>query len=45
MQFKQATHANHLQLNHMTDPEVISELPVKQTPIPPRETSTAAKQC
>lgn len=44
MQWKQATDANHLQLNHMTDPVVISYLPVKQTPIPPRETNAAAKQ-
>jgi len=44
MQPKQAVHANQLRLNHMTDPVVISQLPVKQTLIPPRETKAAAKQ-
>lgn len=43
MQLKQATHANHLQHNHMTDPVVISQLPVKQTLIPSREKNAAAK--
>lgn len=44
MQLKQATHAKHLQLNHMTDPVVISQLPVKQTLISSREKNASAKQ-